>query len=112
MKVLFFALNVTLCFRYSYALLAIAGDPYRAYTTGILRTISAFTAFFLEAMIRLSAIPPKEAGTTIVIVLLILDVAYFLWFCYFCSHALDWSNLPALERVRLSGLLIQSWEKK
>uniref|UniRef100_A0A7N2LAZ8 PGG domain-containing protein n=1 Tax=Quercus lobata TaxID=97700 RepID=A0A7N2LAZ8_QUELO len=46
-KVLFFALNVTLCFSYSYALLAIAGDPYRAYTA--------------------------------VIVLLILDVAYFLW---------------------------------
>ncbi|KAK7853914.1 ankyrin repeat-containing protein bda1 [Quercus suber] len=34
MKVLFFALNVTLCFSYSYALLAIAGDPYKAYTAG------------------------------------------------------------------------------
>ncbi|KAK7851633.1 ankyrin repeat-containing protein bda1 [Quercus suber] len=58
MKVLFFALNVTLCFSYSYAQLAIAGDPYRAYMAGILITISAlfiFIAqiFFLEAMIRL-----------------------------------------------------------
>nr|POF06420.1 ankyrin repeat-containing protein bda1 [Quercus suber] len=48
MKVLFFALNVTLCFSYSYALLAIAGDPYRAYTAGILTTISALFIFVAQ----------------------------------------------------------------
>ena len=48
MKVLFFALNVTLCFSYSYALLAIAGDPYRAYMAGILTTISALFIFVAQ----------------------------------------------------------------
>ena len=48
MKVLFFALNVTLCFSYSYALLAIAGDPYRAYSAGILTTISALFIFVAQ----------------------------------------------------------------
>ncbi|XP_075646265.1 uncharacterized protein LOC142617347 [Castanea sativa] len=48
MKVLFFALNVTLCFSYSYALLAIAGDPYKAYTAGILTTISALFIFVAQ----------------------------------------------------------------
>ena len=47
-KVLFFALNVTLCFSYSYALLAIAGDPYRAYTADILTTISALFIFVAQ----------------------------------------------------------------
>ncbi|KAK7849228.1 putative disease resistance rpp13-like protein 1, partial [Quercus suber] len=36
---MFFALNVTLCFSYSYALLAIAGDPHRAYTAVIILLI-------------------------------------------------------------------------
>ncbi|KAL4601426.1 hypothetical protein ACB092_11G272400 [Castanea dentata] len=48
MKVLFFALNVTLCFSYSYALLAIAGDPYKAYTAGILTAISALFIFVAQ----------------------------------------------------------------
>ena len=47
-KVLFFALNVTLCFSYSYALLAIVSDPYRAYMTGILTTISALFIFVAQ----------------------------------------------------------------
>ena len=48
MKGLFFALNVTLCFSYSYAQLAIAGDPYRAYMAGILTTISALFIFVAQ----------------------------------------------------------------
>nr|POE60798.1 ankyrin repeat-containing protein bda1 [Quercus suber] len=50
MKVLFFALNVTLCFSYSYAQLAIAGDPYRAYMAGILTTISALFIFIAQLL--------------------------------------------------------------
>ena len=48
MKVLIFALNVTLCFSYSYALLAIVGDPHRAFTAGILMTISALFIFVAQ----------------------------------------------------------------
>ena len=48
MKVLFFALNVTLCFSYFYALLAIAGDPYGAYTAGILTIVSALFIFVAQ----------------------------------------------------------------
>ncbi|KAK7851635.1 ankyrin repeat-containing protein bda1 [Quercus suber] len=48
LKVLFFALNATLCFSYSYAQLAISGDTYRAYAVGILTVISALFIFVAQ----------------------------------------------------------------